>query len=43
VRRSSDAVDIGIVAGPEPGARLRLNRPLLRIRTAVGAVSISWR
>ena len=43
VRRSSDAVDIGIVAGPDPGARLRLNRPLLRIRTAVGAVSISWR
>ena len=43
IRRSAGVVDIGIVSSPEPGARLKLNRPLLRIRTAATAVSISWR
>lgn len=43
VRRSAGVVDIGIVSSPEPGTRLKLNRPLLQIRTAAPAVSISWR
>lgn len=43
VRRSPVVIDIGVVSSPEPGARLRLNRPLLRIRAATGPVSISWR
>ncbi len=43
VRRSAGVVDIGIVSSPEPGARLKLNRPWLRIRTAARAVSITWR
>ena len=43
IRRSAGVVDIGIVSSPEPGARLKLNLPLLRIRTAATAVSISWR
>jgi hypothetical protein len=43
VRRSGGVIDIGIVSSPKPRARLRLNRPLLRIGTAAGAVSISWR
>jgi hypothetical protein len=43
VRRSARVFDIGIVSRLEPGTTLRLNRPLLRIRIASGAVSISWR
>ena len=43
VRRSAATVDIGIVSSPELGAKLRLSRPWLRIRTAAPAVSISWR
>jgi hypothetical protein len=43
VRRAAGVVDIGLVSSPEPGETLRLNRPLLRIRTAASAVSISWR
>ena len=43
VRRAPGVVDIGIVSNPEPGARLKLNRPWLRIRTAARAVSITWR
>jgi hypothetical protein len=42
VRRSPNMVDLGVVPRPEPGAKLRLNRRLLRIQAA-GAVSISWR
>jgi len=43
LRRSAGVVDIAIVSGPELGGRLKLNRPLLRIRTAASAVSITWR
>jgi hypothetical protein len=43
VRRSAGVVDVGIVSSPELGARLKLNRLLLRIRTTAGEVSISWR
>jgi hypothetical protein len=43
VRRAASVVDIGLVSSPERGARLKLNRPLLRIKTAAKAVSISWR
>jgi hypothetical protein len=43
VRRSAEVVEIGIVSSPKLGARLTLSRPLLRIRTAAKAVSISWR
>jgi hypothetical protein len=43
LRRSAAVVDIGIVSSPEPGAKLALNRPLLRIRTAARVVAISWR
>jgi hypothetical protein len=43
VRRSAGVVDIGVVDTPELGGRLKPNRPLLRIRTAAGPVSISWR
>jgi len=43
VRRSAGVVDIGIVSSLDPRARLQLNRPLLRIRTAAKAVSITWR
>jgi hypothetical protein len=43
LRRSPGVVDIGIVSSPELGARLKLNRPLLRVRPTAGAVSISWR
>ena len=43
LRRSAGVVDIGLVSSPERGARLKLSRPLLRLRTTGGAVSISWR
>jgi hypothetical protein len=43
LRRSAGVVDIGIVSSPELGGRLKLNRPLLRVRTTAGTVSISWR
>ncbi|OLB23027.1 MAG: hypothetical protein AUH17_07535 [Actinobacteria bacterium 13_2_20CM_68_14] len=43
LRRSAGVVDIGLVSSPERGARLKLSRPLLRLRTTAGAVSISWR
>jgi hypothetical protein len=43
LRRSAGVVDIGLVSSPELGARLTLIRPLLRLRTTAGAVSISWR
>jgi hypothetical protein len=43
LRRSAGVVDVGIVSRPELGARLKLNRLLLRIRTTARAVSISWR
>jgi hypothetical protein len=43
LRRSAAVIDIGIVSSPKLGAKLRLSRPLLRIRTAAPAVSISWR
>jgi len=42
VRRSAGVVDIGLASSPERGAKLKLSRPLLRLRT-LGAVSISWR
>jgi hypothetical protein len=41
--RSAGVVDIGLVSSTERGARLKLSRPLLRLRTTAGAVSISWR
>jgi hypothetical protein len=43
VRRSAGVVDVGIAGSLEPGERLKLNRLLLRIRTAARTVSISWR
>jgi hypothetical protein len=43
VRRSAGVVDIGVVSGPKLGAKLKLNRLLLRVKTPAKAVSISWR
>ena len=43
LQRSAGVVDIGIVSSPQLRARLKLNRPWLRIRTPARAVSISWR
>ena len=43
VRRSARVAEVGIVPSPVLGARLKLTRPLLRIRNRGGAVSISWR
>src|SRR5256885_3314433 len=43
LQRSAGVVDIGIVSSPRLRARLKLNRPWLRIRTPARAVSISWR
>jgi hypothetical protein len=42
VLRSAGVVDIGLASSPERGAKLKLSRPLLRLRS-LGAVSISWR